>query len=133
MSDIRTLYSHSEDDFTYASEDPSEAARYALDNMSRHEFEKCKEVTLYKGVADVKPSIERYVNPHKIIEDIREYAWCWVDDFIGDYLKNLPLEVVDDLREHIVKWADKHNLHPNFFNVKDVEPYNYVLQDGDKE
>ena len=48
------------------------------------------------------------------------------------YLENLDKTVVDELNQAIVAWADKHNLHPDFYSVVNVKPYTYVLQEGDK-
>lgn len=59
--------------------------------------------------------------------------WWEGDEAADGYLEDLDKVVVDELKQAIISWADKYNLHPDFCNVVDVKPYNYVLQEGDKQ
>ncbi len=100
-------------------------------DMSDEEFNTCTEVQIYQGVAK-EYNISDFFSAGQIIENIQESAWWEGDEAADGYLENLDKGVVDELKQAIVAWADKHNLHPDFCNVVDVEPYTYVLQEGDK-
>lgn len=128
---MRTLYSHNEDDWLSATEDVFDAVERVLDDMSDKEFSTCTEVQIYQGVAK-EYNISDFFSAEQIIENIQEDAWWEGDEAADGYLENLDEVVVEELKQAIVAWADKHNLHPDFYNVVDVKPYTYVLQEGNK-
>jgi len=128
---MRTLYSHKEDDWLSATEEPFDAAEYILNDMSDKEFHNCTEVQIYEGVAK-DYNISDFFSAEQIIENIQEDAWWEGDEAADGYLDNLDKTVVDELKQAIVAWADKYELHPTFSSVVDVKPYTYVLQEGDK-
>lgn len=128
---MKILYSYSEDDWLSATENPFDAVEYVLNDMSDKVFHNCTEVQIYEGVAK-DYNISDFFSAEQIIENIQENAWLEGDEAADGYLKDLDKVVVDELKQAIISWADKHNLHPDFCSVVDVKPYIYVLQQGDK-
>lgn len=118
MSDT-VLYNRSEDEWCFAEEAIEETVQQALDEMTEEDFAELGYVTIYKGIQK-QQHFKSYFKVEDLLESINEYAYNECGEFAEDYLQALPQEVIDNLKNVVCKWADKHKLQPTWFMVEDV-------------
>jgi len=123
---MKKCYSHDEEDFSCDSVE--EAAELAWD---RNEENKIGDViTLWEGEA-VPLSASRFTPPmadyltERAYEEHGEYAEAW--KFSKEEEKSLQ-DAVDAL---VDEWATKNNMHPRFYKVTNVQPFQIRFTDED--
>jgi len=69
----------------------------------------------------VKPIIDVEVLLDKVSESVYEECGENADDYLNDVDVNMRDELSNQLNEVFQSWLTKHQLHPNFYLVEDVE------------
>lgn len=117
---MTTVYNLSEDDWTWADEDPNEIIRQFLDGIDPEDVKNIQKVNMYQGELEPK-SFNDYLCVDSILERIQEWAYDDVGDFASDYLDNVTDEMKEELDVLICAWANKHNISPSFSPVRNVK------------
>jgi hypothetical protein len=78
--------------------------------------------SFYVGKAvEVKP----YVEVERFLDEISESIYDECGDCAEDYLNGLDVQIKHELGKELNQvlqnWLTKHNLHPNFYLIEDVE------------
>lgn len=115
-----TVYNLSEDDWTWADEDPNEIIRQFLDGKDPDDVNNIQKVNMYQGELESKSFID-YLCVDSILERMQEWAYDDVGDFANSYLDDVTDEMKEELDVLICAWANKHNISPNFFHVGNVK------------
>lgn len=117
---MSTVYNLSEDDWTWADEDPNEIIRQFLEGKDSEDVKNIQKVNMYQGELESKSFID-YLCVDSILERMQEWAYDDVGDFASDYLDNVTDEMKEELDVLICAWADKYNISPSFFHVSNVK------------
>jgi hypothetical protein len=90
----------------------------------------------------VKPKLEDYLDVAEILERTMdanpeqlggESAWEWLDVVLSK--KEALVELEERLQQVVKDWVAEHDLHPTFFNVKNIEEIerSEIMEDEDYE
>lgn len=120
------VYNLSEDDWTWADEDPNEVIRQFLDGLESEDLKDVQKVNMYEGELESKSFID-YLCVDYILERMQEWAYDDVGDFSSDYLDDVTDEMKEELDVLICGWANKHNLSPKFFHVENVKEVSFDI------
>lgn len=132
MTDGMILYCHDEEDWSYySSGDLEEAVQNALDMMGESEYLQTmvdNKLTMYRGVREDQ-TFSSYFSVRRMIEGMQELASEIGGEWADDYLNDLSTEQLDDLKKTVVGWAEKHNIDPACFLVKDITEFTFTFPD----
>ena len=107
-------YSTDEEHFDY--NNWADAAEYVLDDPDV----KVGDVrVIYKGIA-LKKKMSDYADPGEFADQLA----CAAADIVGEYSEDWPDftgAAVEELKVLLDEWATKHDLHPKFYEVANVE------------
>lgn len=131
MTEQIVLYCSDEEDWGYSSTDIEEAVENALDSMGEVEYLQVmmdNKLTMYRGIR-VDQTFSTYFSVRRMIEGMQELASEIGGEWAEDYLTDLTAEQIEDLRKTVVGWADKHNVDPCCFLVKDITEFTFTFPD----
>lgn len=120
------VYNLSEDDWTWADENPNEIIRQFLEDKDYQDVDKIQKVNMYEGELEPKSFVD-YLCVDSILERMQEWAYDDVGDFARDYLDDVTDEMKEELDVIICAWANKHNLSPKFFHVRNVKEVSFDI------
>jgi hypothetical protein len=83
-------------------------------------------VTIYRGVRVPKTHAD-YLSADDVIEQMAMSAYDDLNEFTDGYLENINEPMKEAFKKHMLKWLDLQVPQPHFFGVKDVEPFDVVL------
>lgn len=113
------VYSHDEETF--------ESFEAAAQGLIDHDYKQgyLQEIELSRGVPVKHKAANFAPCGGWMVDHMREQAYDRAGEHCDDWLDGLPdgagTELAVAVEKMVNEWADKHNLHPTFYTVKDVQ------------